>query len=201
MRNDRRRMLGVALLAWGVIGLLLLGTGLTIGLEVASRAEALISSSDRALVAASDSTRQAAEALDGVGSGIGQAQASSLRAAALADDASATLDALAASMSLSIFGSQPFLPLAANFTDSAAEAAALADELEAMGGSLETTRDDTGLLAAELRELATVLADSTEAAPAPSLRLGLIVALIWIALPTIGALVIGVGLARGRRPR
>jgi len=201
VRNDRRRMLGVALLAWGVIGLLLLGTGLTIGLEVASRAEALISSSDRALVAASDSTRQAAEALDGVGSGIGQAQASSLRAAALADDASATLDALAASMSLSIFGSQPFLPLAANFTDSAAEAAALADELEAMGGSLETTRDDTGLLAAELRELATVLADSTEAAPAPSLRLGLIVALIWIALPTIGALVIGVGLARGRRPR
>jgi len=185
------------MLGWGIVGILLVGVGLTIGTDVAARAESLFSSSDRALVAASGSTRQAAEALDGVGIGIGQAQASSLRAAALADDASATLDALAASMSLSIFGSQPFLPLAANFTDSASEAAALSDELEAMGGSLETTSGDTGLLAAELRELATVLDDSTETAPAPPLRLALLVVLVWIALPTIGALVVGAQLVRG----
>ena len=198
MRSNRRRQLGVALLAWGLVGVLLLATGVTIGMDIANRAEALISSSDQALVAAAGSTRQAADALDGVGTGVGQAQASSLRAAALADNASATLEALASSMSLSIFGSQPFLPLAADFTDSAAEAAALADELEAMGATLETTSGDTGLLASELRELAAVLADSTEAAPAPPLRIGLLVMLVWVALPTIGALVVGAELARTR---
>ncbi len=198
MRSNRRRQLGVALLAWGVVGVLLLATGVTIGMDLANRAEAMISSSGQALVAAADSTRQAADALDGVGTGVGQAQASSLRAAALADNASATLEALAGSMSLSIFGSQPFLPLAADFTDSAAEAAALADELEAMGGTLETTSGDTGLLASELRELAAVLDDSTETAPAPPLRIGLLVMLVWVALPTIGALVVGAELARNR---
>ncbi len=198
MRSNRRRQLGVGLLAWGLVGVLLLATGVTIGMDIANRAEALISSSDQALVAAADSTRQAADALDGVGTGVGQAQASSLRAAALADNASATLEALASSMSLSIFGSQPFLPLAADFTDSAAEAAALADELEAMGGTLQATSGDTGLLASELRELAAVLDDSTESAPAPPLRIGLLVMLVWIALPTIGALVVGAQLARNR---
>jgi hypothetical protein len=198
VRSNRRRQLGVGLLAWGLVGVLLLATGVTIGMDIANRAEALISSSDQALVAAADSTRQAADALDGVGTGVGQAQASSLRAAALADNASATLEALASSMSLSIFGSQPFLPLAADFTDSAAEAAALADELEAMGGTLQATSGDTGLLASELRELAAVLDDSTESAPAPPLRIGLLVMLVWIALPTIGALVVGAQLARNR---
>jgi hypothetical protein len=188
------------MLGWGILGLILIAVGLTVGTEVAGRAESLLSSSDRALVAASGSTRQAADALDGVGTGIGQAQASSRRAAALADDASATLDALAASMSLSIFGSQPFLPLAANFTDSASEAAALSDELEAMGGSLETTSGDTDLLAAELRELATVLDDSTEAAPAPPLRLALLVILVWIALPAVGAVLVGTQLLKGQAP-
>jgi hypothetical protein len=198
VRTDRRRLLGAALLAWGLIGVLLIATGLTVGLDVATRAETLVSSSDRALAAASASTRRAAEALDGVGIGVGRAQESSIRAAALADDASATLDALATSMSLSIFGTQPFLPLATNFTDSADEAAALADELEALGGSLDSTGGDTDMLADELVELAEVLEDSTRAQDPPPLRLGLLVVLAWIALPTIGALVGGTVLVSGR---
>lgn len=198
MRTGRRRLLAAALLAWGLIGLLLIATGLTVGLDVATRAETLVSSSDRALAAASASTRRAAEALDGVGIGVGRAQESSIRAAALADDASATLDALATSMSLSIFGTQPFLPLASNFTDSADEAGALADELEALGGSLDSTGGDTDLLADELVELAEVLEESTREQDPPPLRLGLLVVLAWIALPTLGALVGGTVLASGR---
>jgi hypothetical protein len=197
----RRRLAAVGLLVWGLIGLLAIATGLSIGLDVANRAETLITSSDRTLALAAASTRRAADALEGVVDGIGQARDSSIRASGLADDASATLDGLATSMSLSLFGTQPFLPLAANFSESADQAAALADELDALSGSLVTTGADTERLGVALDELASALEGSRDEADAPPLRLGLALALAWIAVPTIGALMAGAALFAGDKRR
>lgn len=201
MAVDRTRATGIALLAWGGLGVVLIVLALLIGLDVAGRTESLLTSSDRALSAAASSTRSAADALDGVEGGIGQATGSVRRAAGLADDASATLDALADSMSLSILGSQPLLPLAGRFGDSADDAALLAEELEALGTSLETTGEDTARLTAELTELADALEESGAAADAdpPPLRLALVVLVTWVAAPTLAALMVGAVLASGRR--
>jgi hypothetical protein len=185
-------------LGWGLVGLVLIGVGLGTGLDLAARAETLVTSTERSLAAASVSTRRAADALEGVGEGIGQARDSAVRAASLAGDAGETLDGLANSMSVSIFGTQPFLPLAADFMRSADEAEALADELSALGDSLAATGDDTALLTAELGELAAALEASGDVSGAPPVRLALGVTLLWIALPTIGALVVGGALATGR---
>jgi hypothetical protein len=198
MSGAGRRLLGIGLLVWGTVGLLIVIAGLTAGLDAASRTEALIASSDRALNAASASAQRTADALDGVAVGIGQAQSSTVRAATLAHDASATLDSMADSMSITILGTQPFQPLASDFADSAQNAAALADELEALAGSLETTGADTDLLADELRLLGDALADATDGTGSvPPLRLALLVVLVWVAIPTLGAFVIGLALVRG----
>jgi hypothetical protein len=196
---DRGRVIGGVLLVWGILGVILIGAGLLIGLDAATRAETLVSTSDRALRAAADSTRSAADALVGVETGIEQATGSVSRAAGLADDASATLDALAASMSLNILGAQPLLPLAGNFSASADDAAMLADELDALGESLEATRDDTAVLTGELTELAAALETTNRDADLPPLGLGLAVLIAWVAVPTLTALVAGAILASGRR--
>lgn len=201
MSADRRRLAGLVLLAWGLLGAILVVTVAMAGLDAAGRAERLLSSSNRALDAAATSTRSAAEALGGVEGGIGQAERSAGRAATLASNASTTLGALADSMSLTILGTQPLLPLASGFRDSAADAAELADELGSLGGSLATTGSDTAQLADELLELATSLeeAATTGAGDPPPLSLVLAALLAWIALPTLVALAAGVVLVSGRR--
>jgi hypothetical protein len=196
---DRARLVGAGRHVGGLHGVGLIATGLTVGLDVVARAEALITSSDRALASASASARRAAEALDGVGVGVGQAEASSARAAGLADNASATLEALADSMGVSVFGTQPFLGLASNFRASAEDAAGLADELEALAGSLTATGADTGSLADELVELAEALEPPAPDADPPPMRLGLLIVLAWVALPTLGALGAGAILSGGGR--
>lgn len=198
MSDSGRRPLGWLLVAWGVVGVLLLTYGMGVGIGAASRAEALLTASRDALVAAEQSTRRAADALDGVADGVASAGASSQRAASLADDASATLDGLADAMTLNVFGAQPFLALSAQFASSAEEAAGLADELETLGASLTDMRTDAVDIGAELRTLADALADAGLDAGAAQLPLTPLMALLlaWIALPTIGALWIGLAILR-----
>lgn len=193
-----RRPLGWLLVAWGVVGVLLLTYGLGVGIGAAGRAEALLTASRDALVAAEQSSRRAADALDGVADGVASAGASSQRAASLADDASATLSGLADAMTLNVFGAQPFLALSAQFASSAEEAAALADELETLGASLGDMRGDAVEIGAELRTLADALAEAGLDAGAAQLPLTPLMALLlaWIALPTIGALWIGLAILR-----
>ena len=200
----RRRGLAWALIAYGVAGIVLLVVTAVVGIGMAARLEVLMTDADETLAAASRSVDAAAASFTGIDSSLTEAQASAADAAGLARRASATLDQLGAAMQLSIFGAQPLLPLAGEFSASADLADELAGRLDAVGSSLSDTRGDVGDICTELeilgRELAD-LGDSASSDSAPPLRVlgGLL--LLWLALPAIAALVSGgVLLAASRRP-
>jgi len=190
-----RRLLGWALIAYGLAGVVLVAGGSIIGLDVAARVERLATSADGALVAASRSTQAAADAFTNVDASLAEAQASVDAAAALARDASGTLASLGQAMELSVFGAQPLLPLAAEFDASSAQASALAETLDSVGSSLGDTRPDVDRVGAELGELSAELASLRGAGgtgeSTPPLRPFVILLLIWLLVPAVGALIGG----------
>ena len=189
------------LTAYGVLGLMLVAAGIVFGLAIADRIERLTSASDDTLEAAARSTRAAATSFTSVDASLESAEASADQAATLADDASRTLDALALAMDLSIFGSRPLQPLAAEFETSADQARELAGTLDEVGGSLAGTRDDAATIGVELQALADELDALRDATPSDPIPVrGLVVLLLaWLALPSVGALIAGVTLLRAER--
>jgi hypothetical protein len=198
-----RRAFGWASIAYGVAGIALVVVGAIGGLEMADRVENLALRADSTLAAAQRATEATAESFTGVDESLGEGEASADAAAVLAREASATLRSLSLAMTISILGTQPLRPLAADFADSADQAAALAETLDAMGASLSDTRADMISIGARLDQLAVELdalrdASSTEGS-APPVRLFVSIVLAWLALQALGA-IIG-GLALLRRPR
>lgn len=194
------RRLAWGLIAYGLVGLVLVVGGALIGLQAAGRVERVASAADGALVAAARSTRAAAESFTSIDGSLASAQLSAGQAATLADEASGTLDALAASMRLSIFGSQPLLPMATEFETSADQAAELAVTLASVGGSLDATRDDVAAIGLELeslgRQLEALRGADPDAGAGPPLTLFVGLLLAWLAVPAVGALVFGIALLR-----
>jgi hypothetical protein len=105
-------------------------------------------------------------------------------------------------MSLSIFGAQPLLPLAAEFTTSAEQAAELADTLDGVGASLGDTRTDVARIAPQLEllsdELDALGGGSERGAGTPPLRVFVIVLLAWLLMQAVGSLLGGLMLMRPR---
>jgi len=197
------RALGWALLAYGITGLALVVVGAIGGLEMAGRVEDLAVQADTTLAAAERATQATADSFTGVDDSLAEGEASTDAAAVLARDASLTLDSLANAMSLSILGTRPLEPLAADFAASAGQASALADTLEGVGDSLADTREDMTLIGSELDQLAVELgalrgASSTDGA-APPIRLFVMMVLAWLALQAVGALIGGMALLRRAR--
>jgi len=197
------RALGWALLAYGITGLALVVVGAIGGLEMAGRVEDLAVQADTTLAAAERATQATADSFTGVDDSLAEGEASTVAAAVLARDASLTLDSLANAMSLSILGTRPLEPLAADFAASADQASALADTLEDVGDSLAATREDMALIGSELDQLAVELgalrgASSTDGA-APPIRLFVMMVLAWLALQAVGALIGGMALLRRAR--
>jgi hypothetical protein len=197
------RAFGWALLAYGVAGIVLVVVGAVGGLEMAGRVENLAVQADTTLAAAEAATRATADSFGGVDDSLGEGEASTHAAAVLARDASATLGSLANAMSLSILGTRPLEPLAADFAASAGQASALADTLDGVGDSLSATRGDMTVIGEELDQLAVELgalrdASSTNGS-APPVRLFVVIVLAWLGLQALAALVGGLALLR--RPR
>lgn len=197
------RALGWALLAYGIAGVALVVVGAIGGLEMASRVEHLALRADSTLAAAQRATQATADSFTGVDESLRTGEISADGAATLARDTSATLRSLSLAMSLNILGTQPLQPLAADFAASADQAAALADTLDGVSTSLADTRADMTGIGAELDQLAVELgalrdASSTEGS-APSIRLFVMMVLVWLALQALGALIGGFALLR--RPR
>jgi hypothetical protein len=196
-----RRALAWGLILYGFAGLTLLIAGAAIGLETASRVERLAADADGTMAAATRATEAAADSFADVDASLGEAQASATAAAALSRDAAGTLRSLAVAMELSVFGSQPLLPMAAEFVTSAEQAEALAETLTSMGGSLGETRTDAVRVGTELEVLASQLeslrgsSGTTEGSP-PPLRLFIGLLLAWLAIPAIGTLIAGLALLR-----
>ena len=196
-----RRARAWGLILYGLAGLTLLIAGAAIGLETASRVERLASDADGTLAAATRATEAAADSFADVDASLAEAQASATAAAALSRDAAGTLRSLSVAMELSLFGSQPLLPLAAEFVTSAEQAEALAETLTSMGGSLGDTRTDAVRVGTELEVLATQLeslrgSSGTADSSPPPLRLFISLLLAWLAIPAVGALIAGLALLR-----
>lgn len=197
------RAFGWALLAYGLAGLVLVVVGSVGGLEMAGSVENLAVQADTTLAAAEEATRATADSFGGVDDSLGEGEASTDAAAVLARDASGTLSSLANAMSLSILGTRPLQPLAADFAASASQASALADTLDGVGDSLSATREDMTRIGDELDQLAVELGALRDASStggsAPPVRLFVIIVLAWLGLQALAALVGGTTLLRRRR--
>ena len=201
----RRRFLAWVLILYGVLGLVLVLGGAAIGLEVASRIEGLTATADGTLAAAARSTDVAARAVTNVDASLSESQASADAAAELARDASGTMASLAQAMELSLFGTQPLLPLAGEFDASAEQASALAETLDRVAGSLADSRTDVARIGTELAGLSAELSALREASgastpgAAPPLRLFVLLLLAWLLVPAAGGLLMGLALLRPAR--
>ena len=196
-----RRVLGSLLIAYGIVGIALVVLTAWVGLDVAARVERLATDADATLAAAARSTDAAAESFTNIDASLADAQTSSVTAAGLARDASTTLDSLATDMGLSVFGAQPLLPLAAEFTTSAEQATELAETLDLVAGSLGDTRTDVSRIGPELANLSlelSGLAGNPETSSAPPLRLTVALLLAWLLVPAVGSLIGGILMLRMR---
>lgn len=202
MTGFPRRTIGWLLVAYAIVGLALIGLGAFIGLDLASRVERLAGDADATIASAARATEAAADAFANVDASLSEAQASSDAAAALAREASGTLDELALAMEISIFGTRPLAPLAGEFGASADQASDLAETLDAVGRSLADTRADASRIAPELtalsEELVALGSGGTDPSIAPPLRLFVVLLLAWMLVQAVVSLVAGIGLIRAR---
>jgi len=198
-----RRAAGWLLVAYALMGFTLVVLGGLVGLDAAERFERLSTDADAAIASAAAATDAAAESFTNIDASLDESRASADAAAALARDASGTLGSLATAMSLSVFGAQPLLPLAAEFTTSAEQASALADTLDRVGASLGDTRTDVARIGPQLEQLSLQLerlgAGSEPGAATPPLRIFVLVLLAWLLMQAVGSLMGGLALIR-RRP-
>lgn len=196
-RRTRRR-LGLALVAYGGAGVLLL---LVFGLIANSAIErlALVDPAAGALSDASAILGDTSTAFGGFGTSLENAQNSMAQAATSARDASATSSRLADGMSISIFGAQPLASLSQDFRKEASDLDAMAKQFDALTVSLKSNQQDVAKIRGDMALLKTRVDMARSAAPVSvdSLRalLGLLV--LWLALPAIVALGAGAYLYAG----
>lgn len=197
-----RRAVGWGLVAYGSVGMALLVIGALGGLGMAAQLEELAVRADSTLASAERAAGATATSFAGVDDTLEEAQASAAGAAALARNAAGTLDGLSVAMSINILGAQPLRPLAARFSESADQAAALAETLDAVADSFSDARADMTRIAVELDVLADELGAlrvSSGAGEPPPIRLFVTMVIAWLALQAVGAVVAGLAIMRRGR--
>ena len=153
------RLLAWLLAAYAVLGTILVLAALVVGGPLVSRLDRVTTSATDTMSAAATAARAAADAFEGFDASVEQARTSAEDAAGLSRDTATTLDGLAATMGLELFGAQPLLPLAAQFERSAGQMRELGDNLDGIGQALAANRSDIGEVGARMG----VLADELEA--------------------------------------
>jgi hypothetical protein len=133
----RLRLLGLALIANGLLGIALVGVALGALGPLLVRASVAADSAGDSLAAAAQALDQTATAFDGFSKSLDDAKASSAHASQLLNDASATSMQLADAMSISFLGSQPFLPISQSFRRNT-------DELRGVSADLSTLSEAIG---------------------------------------------------------
>ena len=189
--RTRRLLLpaGLALVAFGVIGLVLTIGLLVVGGTAVGQAESLSATMDATVDAASQTLTDAAVAFAGFDASLAEGQGSAEQAAGLSRDTAATMDNLAAAMSITVFGAQPFVALAADFERGADQLDELGESLDRIGGTLGANRDEMSAVSRDLAALAAQveLVDAATSEP-PPLRLILYLLAAWLALPSVAAI-------------
>jgi hypothetical protein len=197
--SDRRRA-GVALTAYGIVGLALLGVAMAfvlgafddgrgpLGLEAQRRG--IIELLDASSLALGDAEATARDGDDGLSS-IATTAGDGSRFTA---DLGSTLRNLASSLRLSILGSQPFAGPADDFDRVALQAAGVAADLDEAAASIRLASEDMGSvgddLAAMRGRIARVKADLA-AIDVPRWRWLSTAIIAWLAVPAVVSLWLG----------
>jgi hypothetical protein len=148
------RTLGWLLIAYSLLGVVLLVLALVVGGPMVARADGLASSAAGSMDAAAEAASAAADSFIGFDSSLEQAKASTDQAASLSRDAAGTLASLADAMSLNVLGAQPLLPLADDFRTTSDQMRQMGDNLEGIGAALTANREDVAAVGSQLAELA-----------------------------------------------
>lgn len=194
------RAAGIGLTAYGLVGIVLIVITLLVGGAALGRLERLSGSLGSTLTAASTTARSSATALGNLRGGVSKSSAAAGDAGRLVDQASTTSSQLAAAMSLSIFGTQPLLPMAASFSDLSTQLQSLSGDLRSIGSALDTSGSDLDRLKADMDRLTARLealsgtGGTTSIVAAGGLRLAFLALLVWLAIPAVGSLLLGLAL-------
>lgn len=208
--ETRRQLVGAALVAYGVLGLLFLGAGAALiggALEELDALSRRVGEQRDALVltvrATSLTVRDAASGLGNVGTSLDAARRSTSDAAILSRSLAGTLAGLSAAMDLEILGARPLEGLAAGFEAASRQSGELASDLDNVGtaltqnaSDLETSRADLVELGGRLDRLAGSLEAMPlgDAGPAVAVRIAFLGLLAWLAVPALASVFAGLRL-------
>ncbi|HET8569145.1 MAG TPA: hypothetical protein VFM93_09185 [Candidatus Limnocylindria bacterium] len=192
----RARTIAAVLIAYGATGALLLAVvGLTIAPAIAGMET--LAGSARDVRSALATTR---DAFDGFRVSVVEGRRSAERAAVTARSTAGTARQLSDSMSVSIFGAQPLLPIASGFVRQSQDLDALAAELDLLATSLGRNEGDVRALREEVAALharaASLAAVPLGSGPIAPVAYALIA---WLAVQAVAA--VAAGLAIWRRAR
>ena len=198
------REIGIALVALGALGVVAVIVAFIVIGGIFSRLQVVSEAAAGPLRSTARTISDAADAFDRFGDSLTEAQRSAASASDLAHQTSETLHALADTMSIQIFGTQPLLPAADGFRNSGDQLAGLGDDLGSMSEALGANVDDLEQASRNLRsvrsDMNTLLAafqtDEGSDDGIGLARLGLNVLLAWLLLAALGCLSLGVLLVR-----
>jgi hypothetical protein len=205
----RRRAEGVALVAFGLTGIVLV----VLGLAVLARLGATDPSPGappatdpavelRLTLAASEAAlRDAATSSRSAGAGLVEAADAAGAAGTLMTDLGSTMRGLAEALRISVLGAQPFAAVAPAFDAVADRASAVATDLEAVRTTVRVGADDLEALADRLAGLGDRVSSLRESVGAAmlggfegleSLRLFAVALLAWLAVPAVASVWLGI---------
>lgn len=203
LRRDRLRLLGYALVANGVLGLVLVAVALAALGPILTRATLAADSAGDSLIAAALALDQTSTAFDGFSKSLDDARTSSAHASQLLNDASATSGQLADAMSINFLGAQPFLPIAQSFRRNTDELRGVSADLstlsEAIGHNsrdVVSVRDSIRLLRDRVQRLATDAAATPDGRFGPELTVLAYGLTLWLGILAALSLVGGTILLR-----
>jgi hypothetical protein len=192
------RWLGRILAAQGVVGLaLLLPAAALIGSLLVGQVgrAGLAGSLDQTLQRGEISVADAARAIRAADEALASTGASAGEASAMLSELSAAMREGSASLRISVFGQQPFLPLADSFARTAERADLAARSVGATEPQVQATRRSMAALSADLDSLAVALTQLRASGPSdgPAIALGvLLVGVIgWLAIAAAICLALG----------
>jgi len=217
--SGHRRLLGVGLTAYGLLGLgaalLVVVATLAIGPELDAAARRIDSQRDEivtTLESSASAIARTADLADETAGALASSGEIASEAANVSRRLADTLGRLATTFgSFQVLGNQPFAPLASDASQLAAQLRGIATDLDALGirlGSvsrgipaladdLDTTSQQLVALAGDLEQLA--VTDSA-ATVLRWLAIGLVLLVAWLVIPALIALGVGVNLLRRPNP-
>jgi hypothetical protein len=208
-RRRRQRLFGAVLIGYGAIGIVLFAViAFSIGgpLERARQLSASVEAQRGALIDSLDQAEETILLMSGsverMDDSLSDAKAATDRAAVIAQGVQASMFALRDSMTVSIFGAQPLIGLAAGFDQTGQQLGLLAGHLTTIGASLDVNRADVVLTGASMRLLAESVSELTETvregprvelsmATLEAVRLSVYAVAAWMALFAVGCVAAG----------